>query len=897
MGRKRRMKKKKVFASGSVLLCVAGALGICAALPVSAREPAQVQERTAERMFADQDIEANEVRKLAAEGKYDVAIKRLQENVIDPLKDEAARVDSWKVRTRLAEFQEELRQLKLKYGNIKLKLAEDALAKAMYDDAIALATDAIQISELLNERGMQLIVAARGRKNALARKEKAAATTSDPEIVKREKEIKRKLAEAHAFFRNGHYDKAWEKIEEIYVINPYNADAAYLASQVYKKFYVAGYHRRRADIQAQMAYEAWQWVEPVFPVRGSLDPKGTKDAMVKGKNDYAIQKKLDEIVFPMVSFNQTELEAVVLFMRNNKSFDPDKEGVMITFIQPSKKVEKKEEEEAAKNTTDEFGEGGESEEDSEGDDDWGSETTEEETKKSKSNADGTLVTLELRHVTLRQLLDYVCFLTDLTYVIRDNRVFFGAEDTNMVSHDYDIFNGVKMMIAGRKGVAAPAAETDAAAAGDAAEAEAGGDDFGGLDEAGSEEGAETEGGEEGAEAEGGEEKAAAAPPPPAPTVDDKDLTPDALKNFFSLYGVEFPVKSSISYFRGKIRMNNTEANHRKMKELMEKLNVEDPLIEVEVKSIELAESDMEELGFHWSLGDVSKTSSGSKWSAGKGENTKSGGMLKMLDSALTGVADANLISNLNIFPDLFGSFKPFGIDQSFNLTLTINALDRSDRTEQISAPRVLVANGSTAQVKMTKAYFFPEDWEELEIEMENTDSENSAPYPSITYPSPEFAESETDIGTVFTVTPTHTVGSNVIRLNLHPKITAYTGKDEYEVVWEWWSTATDGERVTDHATVWRPVIATRELKVVVDVYHGETLVIGGLSDSQTQKRLDKIPILADIPFIGRLFQSQSEISTRRNMLIFVTARLVNNDGTPLPMKENLGNGGIPMLMR
>ena len=97
--------------------------------------------------------------------------------------------------------------------------------------------------------------------------------------------------------------------------------------------------------------------------------------------------------------------------------------------------------------------------------------------------------------------------------------------------------------------------------------------------------------------------------------------------------------------------------------------------------------------------------------------------------------------------------------------------------------------------------------------------------------------------------------------------------------------------------IWKPVIATRELNVTVDVNHGETLVIGGLSDSQTQKRLDKIPILADIPFIGRLFQSQSEISTRRNMLIFVTARLVGNDGSPLPMVENLGNGGIPMLMR
>ena len=171
---------------------------------------------------------------------------------------------------------------------------------------------------------------------------------------------------------------------------------------------------------------------------------------------------------------------------------------------------------------------------------------------------------------------------------------------------------------------------------------------------------------------------------------------------------------------------------------------------------------------------------------------------------------------------------------------------------------------------------------------------------NITPPSPEFSETEEDIGTVFTVTPSIYPGNKVINLKLNPKITAYTGKDEAEVVVleerrdgpgsEW-------NQTVHRFTVWRPVIATREVKVDIDLNHGETMVIAGLSDSSTQKRMDRIPILSDIPFIGRLFQTQSEISVRRNMLIFVTARLVNNDGIPLPRTENLGNGGIPMLSR
>jgi type II secretory pathway component GspD/PulD (secretin) len=41
---------------------------------------------------------------------------------------------------------------------------------------------------------------------------------------------------------------------------------------------------------------------------------------------------------------------------------------------------------------------------------------------------------------------------------------------------------------------------------------------------------------------------------------------------------------------------------------------------------------------------------------------------------------------------------------------------------------------------------------------------------------------------------------------------------------------------------------------------------------------DKIPVLGDIPFIGRLFRSHSEQTSKRNLLIFVTTRLVDGDG-------------------
>ena len=214
----------------------------------------------------------------------------------------------------------------------------------------------------------------------------------------------------------------------------------------------------------------------------------------------------------------------------------------------------------------------------------------------------------------------------------------------------------------------------------------------------------------------------------------------------------------------------------------------------------------------------------------------------------------------------------------------------------ISAPSVTVANNSKAVVKLTTNYFFPDSWEELEVELSSGDNDGDGV--NITAPMPEFDE-ETEIGTVFTVTP-KIKKNNIIGLSINPDVSSYIGKDSEMVDATIYSRNANGEWVRDSLRsrtfeVWKPVISKRSLNLEVNVKNGETLVLGGLSDSQMQTRLDKIPILGDIPFIGRLFQSQSETSTRKNMLIFVTARLVNDAG--LPTNELLNDGGIPDVNR
>ena len=64
----------------------------------------------------------------------------------------------------------------------------------------------------------------------------------------------------------------------------------------------------------------------------------------------------------------------------------------------------------------------------------------------------------------------------------------------------------------------------------------------------------------------------------------------------------------------------------------------------------------------------------------------------------------------------------------------------------------------------------------------------------------------------------------------------------------------------------------------------ETAVLGGLIREDTQEINDKVPVLGDLPLIGRAFQSKVSERIKKDLLIFVTARLVRPNGKPQYLK-------------
>ena len=83
-----------------------------------------------------------------------------------------------------------------------------------------------------------------------------------------------------------------------------------------------------------------------------------------------------------------------------------------------------------------------------------------------------------------------------------------------------------------------------------------------------------------------------------------------------------------------------------------------------------------------------------------------------------------------------------------------------------------------------------------------------------------------------------------------------------------------------------PGIATREAESEVNVRSGMTMAIGGLINSEDAKIVSKIPLLGDLPIIGRFFRHTSNTRDKREVIILITPTLVTDD-TPASMSRRM----------
>ena len=134
--------------------------------------------------------------------------------------------------------------------------------------------------------------------------------------------------------------------------------------------------------------------------------------------------------------------------------------------------------------------------------------------------------------------------------------------------------------------------------------------------------------------------------------------------------------------------------------------------------------------------------------------------------------------------------------------------------------------------------------------------------------------------------------SRLIDLRFLPEIVEFEGFINYGSPIQSPSTDIFGNPVNAIITENRiemPVFSKRSVNTSLTIYDGYTVAVGGLMREDVQNVEDKVPILGDIPLIGRLFQSKSENRIKSNLIIFVTAQIIDATGRPLRGADSAGS--------
>ena len=137
-------------------------------------------------------------------------------------------------------------------------------------------------------------------------------------------------------------------------------------------------------------------------------------------------------------------------------------------------------------------------------------------------------------------------------------------------------------------------------------------------------------------------------------------------------------------------------------------------------------------------------------------------------------------------------------------------------------------------------------------------------------------------GQVLDVIPWVSADGYTVQLNIVPTFTEFLGYDQDAA--RQFRTVVPNLPVQDTPL---PRFRTRQVATTAIVWDGQTVVLGGLISENVRKSREKVPVLGDIPFVGRLFRSEAADSTKKNLVIFVTPTIIDPAGNRVHSPDNL----------
>jgi general secretion pathway protein D len=126
-----------------------------------------------------------------------------------------------------------------------------------------------------------------------------------------------------------------------------------------------------------------------------------------------------------------------------------------------------------------------------------------------------------------------------------------------------------------------------------------------------------------------------------------------------------------------------------------------------------------------------------------------------------------------------------------------------------------------------------------------------------------------------------------VQMTIIPTLTEFLGYDTSGAASAFISQAQGSSGGTLTAILPLPNSRVRQITTTAVVWDGQTIVLGGLITENTTKTKDKVPVLGDLPMLGRLFRSESSFRKKKNLLIFVTPTIIDPAGNRVHADEEL----------
>ncbi|MGB0152883.1 MAG: Amuc_1098 family type IV pilus outer membrane protein [Verrucomicrobiales bacterium] len=680
-----------------------------------------------------------------------------------------------------------------------------------------------------------------------------------PSHLERVRRVKLALKTAQGYIDLGDYDRANREFNKALNDDPYN-EAARRGMEDNERhrmeYYDAAYNHTRAKMLSEVA-AGWEMPVPASIESGPIMdiPQDTSTTNIR-----RIEDKLKNIFLPSVEFADTPLQDALNFLQqrsvelDTNEPDPAKKGINIVLdaailgggggggVAPAAPTDGGFGFEGGAPAAPAFGGGG--------------------------GVGDTRVTLRLSNVPLAEALRYTTSLASLKYKVEPNAVLVVPISTP----DKDLFTNVY--------VVPPTFLSTGAGGG------------------------------------GGGGGAAAADPfadPVAPSGLAAAARPTA-KTVLENAGISFPAGASAIYNKtsSQLIVRNTQDQMELVEAYIDSITEGvEKQIYITSRFVEIAEEDADELGFDWLLGPFNLAANGEGLSAGGGTsgptspNSTQVGDWPFID-AVTGQPiggnpltagnrsgfqgiDSNSIDALisgqpqGVSPAVFGIAGVF-TDPQFQVV--IRALSQKKGVDLLSAPSVMARSGQRAKIEVIREFIYPTEYDPPEIpnQVGGGIGGGAVEVFPVTPATPTAFETR-NTGVTLEVDPVLGADEFTIDLNLAPEVVEFDGFINYGSPISTSATnlitgAPEQVIITENR-IEMPVFNTRKVTTQVTIWDGQTVALGGLIREDVQDVEDKIPVIGDLPVVGRLFRSSAELHLKRNLTIFVKAQLMDPAGVPI----------------